>query len=801
MNDDLLKVGLRLAGEPVTATEADIQSDIKMFLMLGEFGLADYDTEALLEAPAGGGCRIDVLSGRTVIEVKKRLDNPIVTRDAGVQLRGYINNLNASRGFSHLGVLTDGKTWLLYQLDDSEFVELGGFSHKLSAESVERLELWLEAIMALSVEVPATPTELINRVGRDTPSYDLAVHSLRRAWKDSGHLPSIALKRQLWDQMCSLIFGTSFEDPDDLFFDHTYLILMTKVIAHKLLGLDLLAVDPQSIVEGTEFAAAGIYGVIDSDIFDWVLEAGALSIVEDIARRIQHFNFRHVEHDLLKFLYEGVIAQETRKKLGEYYTPDWLAELIVNETIEDPLHQRVLDPSCGSGTFVFHAVRRYLDAAVEAGVLPHVYLARVQTHVFGMDLHPVAVQLAKVTWLLAIGEEHLTLPNRPELHAPISLGDSVQWQTGWTSIVGHAFEIRVETGGDLLSPDRTLNFPVDLLDDLPRFEGLLDVIERHVRGRLKGGSYPEIGPDLSALGIPPEWGQQIQNSTNLLCDLDDEGRNHIWTYFIRNQARPAYFRRNPVDVIVGNPPWLSYRFMDDDMQRAFKTWCRGMNLWSGGAVATQQDLSAFFLVRSVEAYLRADGKVAMVMPFAVLSRRQFAGFRSGDYEVAQLRFERPWSLKHVKPLFPVPASVVFGAKVGGTSAAWDQPARLIPEVALEFSARLPCRELPLKDAADHLSSRETRIVQINSGEFASLYSDGAHQGATIVPRVFFSWNVSPPVRWARLVIRSEYAQSEVQTRSNHGRASRRARAISKNNSCFRFALERRSFHSGSGSRA
>ncbi len=46
----------------------------------------------------------------------------------------------------------------------------------------------------------------------------------------------------------------------------------------------------------------------------------------------------------MKVLYESVIGAETRKSLGEYYTPDWLAEAVVEQTVTDPLTQRVLDP-------------------------------------------------------------------------------------------------------------------------------------------------------------------------------------------------------------------------------------------------------------------------------------------------------------------------------------------------------------------------------------------------------------------------------------------------------------------------
>ena len=163
--------------------------------------------------------------------------------------------------------------------------------------------------------------------------------------------------------------GTQFPDTDELFIEHTLLVNSAEVIAHLVLGLDVTDMQPATLLTGRRFDLAQIYGVVEEDFFDWVLEVpGGASFVRTLARRVARFDWTNVEHDVLKVLYESVIGAETRKRLGEYYTPDWLADQIVTEAVTDPLHQRVLDPACGSGTFLFHAVRRYLAAADEAGM-------------------------------------------------------------------------------------------------------------------------------------------------------------------------------------------------------------------------------------------------------------------------------------------------------------------------------------------------------------------------------------------------------------------------------------------------
>jgi len=47
--------------------------------------------------------------------------------------------------------------------------------------------------------------------------------------------------------------------------------------------------------------------------------------------------------------------------------------------------------------------------------------------VLGVDVHPVAVTLARVTYLLAIGRDRLAAADRPAFTVPVYLGDSVQW--------------------------------------------------------------------------------------------------------------------------------------------------------------------------------------------------------------------------------------------------------------------------------------------------------------------------------------------------------------------------------------
>jgi hypothetical protein len=223
----------------------------------------------------------------------------------------------------------------------------------------------------------------------------------------------------------------------------------------------------------------------------------------------------------------------------------------------------------------------------------------------------------------------------------------------------------------------------------------------------------------------------VETTYGVLCDLYDQGRDHIWGFYIRNQARPTWLARpeNRVDVLVGNPPWLSYRYMPDTMQSVFQRRAKERKLWMGGARGrtTQQDLSAFFVARSVELYLRVGGQFGFVMPRAVLSRQTYGAFREGDWSSVAASvfadFGTPWDLKDVRPApFPVPSSVLFGERSTAASA--------LGEAVIAFAGK------PAVGMGDGQLTQSAAIVEAVTGEeSASVYKERFRDGAIMYPRM------------------------------------------------------------------
>lgn len=114
--------------------------------------------------------------------------------------------------------------------------------------------------------------------------------------------------------------------------------------------------------------------------------------------------------DYIKQMYEAVIPRELRHALGEYYTPDWLAEETLGRALSfsgPTRDQKIVDPTCGSGTFLFKAITEKRKAGQSLG--------DILNSVSGIDINPLAVLTAKTNYLLAIidlidGETEIEIP-------------------------------------------------------------------------------------------------------------------------------------------------------------------------------------------------------------------------------------------------------------------------------------------------------------------------------------------------------------------------------------------------------
>jgi len=665
--------------------------------------------------------RIDVAWGATVIELKSDLRRE--ERDVIARMPDYL--ADASRGSAPgrttVGLATDGATLLAYTLDREVLAPIGRY--EVDVEHPERLLSWLEPLLSPVPEVMPTPIAVALAFGRYSLAFGRAHAELRRLWSEVGDHPEVRLKRDLWNGLLRQVYGDDVGS-DALFLQHTYLTILVKAIAARVLDLEID--DPAEMLSGRLLANEGIVGAVEADFFDWPLIArGGDDLVRSLAGETVRFRLRDVEVDVLKSLYESLIDPDERHDLGEYYTPDWLAARIVVAAVPRPLEQRVLDPSCGSGTFLFQALRHLIRAGREGGV-PHAdIVATCADRVFGIDVHPVAVALARVTWLLALGD--LVQDRPPTLNVPVYMGDSMQWSL---RPLGSTPEVLV----DVPPNDPPLRIPAGLASDHNLFERALDELNRGLDTLAEPDA---IRDAIARAGATAEDAELLGRTFAQLKQLYLDGRNHIWTFVLRNLLRPVWLSHpeHRADVLIGNPPWIVYRHLSADMKERLKAALQSYGLWVGGSLATHQDMFALFWARGAERYLSDGGTLALVVPYAALNAPVFAGMRDGSMQRVKVAITGGWGLERVWP--------IFGAQSGSSTTSTcvlfgqrDCEGRPPAEID-RWVGVLKRRDASEAEAAETLEHMRAAWPRPRTLIAASPYRRRFKQGASLSPRRFF----------------------------------------------------------------
>ncbi|MEX0851763.1 MAG: N-6 DNA methylase [Bauldia sp.] len=392
-------------------------------LLTEEFGaeLANLDFEKRVPEVRG---RIDALIGRTVFEAKSNLDKEWA--DVERRMPDYLADREREEKERFVGIASDGLKWTIFELADGALVRIKDTT--LDPDKPEPFLAWLDGVVQLKSSLPPDPLTIRIELGQDSPAFHRASQELAALWAKLKDEPAVVLKRQLWSSLLKLVYGREIEN-NALWFQHTFLVVVAKAIALAILGLR--EDDPKHVLSGAAFEQASIFGAVESDFFDWVVaHPDGETLVRKILGHVRRFRLAEVESDVLKILYESLVERDQRHGLGEYYTPDWLAAKIVRRAVERPLEQKVLDPACGSGTFLFHAIRNFLAEAADGDMNVKLRADEATNYIAGFDIHPVTVIIARVTYLLALapGKEALEATSgyressRSRIPAPSPLG-------------------------------------------------------------------------------------------------------------------------------------------------------------------------------------------------------------------------------------------------------------------------------------------------------------------------------------------------------------------------------------------
>ena len=205
--------------------------------------------------------------------------------------------------------------------------------------------------------------------------------------------------------------------------------------------------------------------------------------------------------------------------------------------------------------------------------------------------------------------------------------------------------------------------------------------------------------------------------------------------------------RQQFDFIIGNPPWVAYRYVTDpEYQKEIKL--RAVETYKiapkSQSLFTQMELATVFLAHSMQTFARPGAKLAFVMPRSILTADQHQNLIQRKYD-ANFRLSGYWDLWDVAPLFNVPSCVLFAEQSARHGNVKDSiPAEI-------WQGHLPGRDLPWDKVADSFSitKAKARVIWLGNRSALSTESGAKSQtrssayakvfknGATIYPRNFY----------------------------------------------------------------
>ena len=547
-----------------SGSEAKLQIGLETLLkdLLSQNGI-DYDpavdeTLSKLGLSKVSSDRPDSLFGFVVLDYKEPglLKNQHKLDKAKEQIERYLNEVTEGGPTFSPGEVTKwaGVLWDGYHLTFCHAVGLE-WSWTNLHETSEASLLSLVQIYRSLGRLPLTPQLLTRHFGKDSELAKTVLPVMANHLSKPKHRTHLLFKewKRLFQQVSTYGLsqlpslrdwskrnGIATRDASQILFAmHTYYSFVVKLLTAELLSasqvesessvVDAIANSPDDqslyieikrLENGEFFRRYRIDNFLEGDFFSWYTNEESTRLATSIRAIVKSFQeFEpataklkpEIVKDLLKEFYSSLVDEQIRHDLGEYYTPDWLAEYLMDQVGYDGEPGKVIvDPACGSGTFVVECIKRLRGKCSKSGFSALKTLQEVLHCVRGLDLNPLAVISARANYILAIADLVFSLGYDVEI--PIYLADSIN--------------VPVEKSNGLLEytldtevGDVKFTFPTELVREQVLGEILLKCEEFINRDR-----------------PPAQFWSSLTKDASLNYLLDDIAKNSIISFYEEIQA-------------------------------------------------------------------------------------------------------------------------------------------------------------------------------------------------------------------------------------------------------------------------
>ena len=692
----------------------------------------------------------DTLYNNIIIEFENDLRKTF--KHAKSQLAGYmLGCLNSGEDYSYVMIASDFIHWKilapdiscidkLETLTEEELIlnEVETASFTLNEENYDEFYFWLDRFLFKETKQKATLKNVEESFGQYSRVFIESFRILDKHYQDAKKYGDVQVAFEEWNKFLSIAYGT-FEGTDEFFMIHTYLSIFSKILAFSVVTNDDFISDKSiaGILDGKAFANKNIHNFVEHDFYNWVMKERIFvrlgRVFRLISQELSTYNFDSVDEDILKGVYQELIDIETRHSLGEYYTPDWLCERIVSE-FDFKINSKIIDPSCGSGSFLRAAVHRYKE------LHPDISPQKICENIYGIDIHPLSVQIAKTTVLISLGERAKFISEPIKIN--IILANTLLAPEGETDLFGSEFQITIDKFKYQIN--------TQVLESVNQYDAILMICDNLAEQTKKNDelSISEFEKILDRQYTKNGITSQITESYHRIYQgfrkAKIAGRNGIWKFILSNIYKP-YFFAGRFDYVVGNPPWFTFSSVkNEEYQNILNQLADKYNVKpERTANFPHLEIASIFMAHSNSYFLKEGGNLAFVLPRSFFNADHHDNTRSG--KIDNFMLNEIWDLESVTPLFNIPSCVFFAEKSNKSEKISSRGIK-----AITFKGRVPYHNCHYITAKTKLTETKNRLYYIRQGKSTAFsvrkaktvskhnpYKNLFRQGATIVPRSFY----------------------------------------------------------------
>ena len=580
-----------------------------------------------LASRKSGSGRIDAVVNNLIIEYKHH--SKLTTNDnfslATQQVVDYLNAIEQQQQFKYNAILTDGIRVCYFSFVNGEVRHT-----TLSSISNNDIDIIIKAILANNTK-RFVPENILRdfSINYFAPSISKNVAlSLYASLKNNRTEKTLMLFEE-WQNLMHLslddngkgndiqkrrtdltkIFSDTIDDTESeysaLYALQTTYAIIVKLIACKVIDnieysdharnyYDLSSATSlemqkffEKMEDGYSYRNNNIINFLEGDFFSWYADKHQWNDqfyqnILDVIKCIDQYsafslNVYYEPIDIFKDLYMSIIPKSIRHSMGEYFTPEWLADFVVAKSIDiidNKSSWKAIDPCCGSGIFIIALIKKIVGeinintmTAAQKSALKNDILSRV----YGVDINPLSVLSARVGYYLALQP----FGKMQDTEIPVYLGDSAILAERVMVDGISCYQYSVENNKKpfkVTLPERYVK--------LPDFGKIMYELQACVNTDDPNILFAVLVEKLSAeekasatlMGL-------IRELSFALTELHKNNWDGIWVRITTNFMLIA--RLSEFDIIVGNPPWVKWEHLPTVYANRIKELCDIKHIFSG----------------------------------------------------------------------------------------------------------------------------------------------------------------------------------------------------------------------------